>query len=328
MEKVYIKGIGKYIPEKVLDNHDLEKMVDTNDEWITTRTGIKERHIIADNQCTSDIAVLAAKEAISNAGLTAKQIDLILIATITGDMQFPATACVVQQKLGAKNAVAFDISAACAGFPYALSVGSQFVKAGRFKNVLIVGAEALSRFTDWTDRATCILFGDGAGAAVISYEPGTTKSEVLSDYLGTNGEHVPLLNTPGGGSVHPATHTTVDERLHYIKMEGNAVFKIAVKSMADAVKVILKKNGLTVNDIKSLIPHQANLRIIKAVGKAVKIPEEKVFVNVDKYGNMSSATTIVALYDAVKEGIVTEGDLVVLVAFGGGFVWGATLLRW
>ncbi|MBN1493766.1 MAG: ketoacyl-ACP synthase III [Candidatus Omnitrophica bacterium] len=328
MEKVYITGIGKYIPKKVLTNHDIEKMVDTSDEWITTRTGIKERHVVADDQCTSDIAVLAAKEAMADAGLKPTDIDLIIVATITGDMQFPATSCVVQRKLHAKNAVAFDISAACAGFPYALSIASEYIKTGRFKHVLVIGAEALSRFTDWTDRGTCILFGDGAGAAVVSNVPGKTQSEVLSDYLGTDGTHVGLLNTPGGGSVHPATHATVDQRLHYIKMEGNAVFKIAVKSMTEAVNGILQKNELIIDDIASLIPHQANLRIIKAVGKAVKIAEERVFVNVDKYGNMSSATTIVALYDAVRSGVVRPGDLVVLVAFGGGFVWGATLIRW
>lgn len=328
MEKVYIKGLGKYIPEKVLTNHDLEKIVDTSDEWISTRTGMKERHIAADNECASDLAYAASKEALENAGLTASDIDLIILATITGDMQFPATACIVQEKLGAKNAVAFDISAACAGFPYALSIASQFVRCGVYKNVLVIGVDVLSRFTDWKDRNTCVLFGDGCGAAVVSSEPGTTKAEVISDHLATNGEYVHLLHTPGGGSQHPATIETVQNGMHYLKMEGREVFKVAVKSMVDVVNKVLEKNGLTINDVDSLIPHQANLRIIKAVGKGVGIPEEKVFINVHKYGNMSSATPIVALYDAVQEGIVKSGSCVVLVAFGGGFVSGATLIQW
>ena len=328
MNDVYIRGIGKYIPEKILTNFDLEKMVETNDEWITTRTGIKERHLAADGEAASDLGYHAAEEAIRSAGLTVDDIDLIIVATITGDLPFPATACVIHEKLKAKRAAAFDISAACAGFPFALSIGSQFIRTGVYTNILVIGTEALSRFTDWQDRGTCILFGDGAGAAVISSTPGTTRARVVSDYLATNGEHVPLLFTPAGGSRTPTTHATVDERLHYIKMEGNAVFKIAVKSMSDAVTKLLEKNNMTIDDVDTLIPHQANLRIIRAVGKAVGIADEKVFVNVDKYGNMSSATTIVALYDAVQQGVVKPGSKALLVAFGGGFVWGATLVEW
>ena len=327
MNKVYINGIGKYVPEKILSNADLEKMVDTTDEWITTRTGIKERRMAAEDQACSDLAVEAAKEAIEDAGLTAEDIDLIIVATISGDMQFPATACIVQDKLGAKKSVAFDISAACSGFPYALSIGSQFIKAGVYKHALIIGSEVLTRFIDFTDRSTCILFGDGAGAAVISSENGDNSLEVVSDTLGADGSFVDLLKTPGGGSQIPPTLESVEAKKHFLTMEGKEVFKVAVNSMVSVVNEILEKNNLSINDIKCLVPHQANLRIINAVGKGVGINDENVYVNVDRYGNMSSATTIVALYDAVKEGVVGKGDLALMVAFGGGFVWGGTLIK-
>jgi len=328
MEKVYITGIGKYLPEKILTNADIEKMVDTTEEWILTRTGIKERRVVVEGEHTSDLGMKASEEALKNAGINVKDIELIIVATITGDMQFPATACIVQRKLGADHAVAFDISAACSGFPYALSIATQFLRTGTYKNALIIGAEVLSRFVDWTDRSTCVLFGDGAGAAVIAIEPKNGKHEILSDYLASDGKYVDLLKIPGGGSQYPSSYESIDTKTHFLKMEGKAVFKIAVESMVDAVNKLLDKNNLQMDDIKCLIPHQANLRIINAVGKGVGISEDKVYINVDRYGNMSSATTIVALYDAVQDEVIKSGDLAMLVAFGGGFVWGSTLIRW
>ncbi len=328
MKDVYIRGIGKYVPERILTNYELEKLVETNDEWITTRTGIKERRIAADDQAASDLGYRAAQEALCNACIEPDDIDLIIVATVSGDWQMPATACVIQGKLRAKNAAAFDISAACAGFPFALSIGSQFIRTGVYKNVLIVCTEVLSRFTDWQNRRTCVLFGDGAGAAVITSIPAKRNSKIVSSYLATDGDYATLIYTPAGGSRTPASSTTIEKRLHYIKMESNAVLGIAVKCVGDAVRKILYDNNMTVGSIDTFIPHQASLPFIRAVAKETGIPDDKVFVNVNKYGNMSSATTIIGLYDAVQQGIVKQDSTALLAAFGGGFAWAATLIHW
>ncbi|MFH0913564.1 MAG: beta-ketoacyl-ACP synthase III [Candidatus Omnitrophota bacterium] len=325
MKKVGIIGVGEYLPKKILTNLDLEKMVDTSDEWITARTGIKQRRLAAGNEAASDLAVNAAREALKNAGLKAQEIDLIIVATITPDMQFPSTACFVQAALGAKNAACFDISAACAGFVYAIVIAQQFIARGAYQNVLVVGAEVLSSITDWKDRNTCVLFGDGAGAAVLSQ---VKSGGILSAHLGTDGAMTDLLMLPAGGSRNPATHKTIDKRLHYLKMEGNEIFKLAVKIMTDAAQVALKKAGLECKDIDLVIPHQANIRIILAMAKRLGLPEDRVYLNIKKYGNMSSASTATALCEAVKEGRIKKGDIVLLDAFGAGLVWGACLVKW
>lgn len=320
-----IVGLGAYLPEKVLTNFDLEKMVDTTDEWIRTRTGIRERHIAAEGQATSDLALPAAQEALRSAGLTPQQLDLIIVATISPDMLFPSTACYLQKKLGA-SCGAFDMAAACSGFPYALSVAEGFVKSGLYKHVLVVGAEVVSKFINWKDRATCVLFGDGAGAAIVT----TSKDGhgILASYLGADGNQSDILQIPAGGSAIPPSEESVKNGLHYLRMAGPELFKIAVKTMEQAVREVLKHENLTVNDLKCLIPHQANDRILKAVADRLKIPYEKVFINVDRYGNMSSASTPIALYEAVKTGVIQKGDYVVLVAFGGGLTWAANLIKW
>ncbi len=325
--KAKIIGTGIYIPEKALTNADLETMVDTTDEWIQTRTGIKSRHIAADNQACSDLAVEASKNAIKDSGLETSDIDLILVATITPDMFFPATACLVQEKIGA-DCPAFDISAACSGFPYALTTAESFIKSGMYRNILVVGAEKLSSFIDWDDRSTCVLFGDGAGAAVVTAVDGNSESGILSSYIGSNGKYADLLKIPGGGSAVPPSHDVIDKKLHTLKMEGKEIFKLAVRQMSDSVAKVLDNAGLSLEDIDMLIPHQANLRIIDAVMDRVKLPREKVFINLYKYGNMSSASTVVALHEAVKEGKIKEGSNVVMVAFGAGLTWAATVMKW
>ncbi|MFH1646010.1 MAG: beta-ketoacyl-ACP synthase III [Candidatus Omnitrophota bacterium] len=321
---VGIVGIGKYVPEKVLTNKDLEGMVDTSDDWITTRTGIKERHIVEPGTPSSSLATEAAKRALESAKLKAEDIDLIIVATITPDMQFPSTACFVQSKIGAKNAVCFDVSAACTGFLYALVCAKQFLMGGMYKNALVIGVEVLSSVTDWTDRNTCVLFGDGAGAAIL--KP-VESGGILSHYLGSDGNLTDLLYIPGGGSKHPASEETLKDRMHYIKMNGTEVFKSAVRIMADAARKCIDQAKLDCDDIALLIPHQANMRIINSVRQRMKLPEEKVFLNVAKYGNISAASTIIALCEAVEEKRVKKGDVVVLVAFGAGFTWGALALE-
>ncbi|MFA5411418.1 MAG: beta-ketoacyl-ACP synthase III [Candidatus Omnitrophota bacterium] len=325
MKKVGIIGVGEYLPQRVLTNADLEKMVDTSDEWITTRTGIKERRMVSKKEAASDLAVKAAEEALKDAGLKAQDLDLIIVATITPDMQFPSTACFVQARLGAKKAACFDISAACAGFVYALVVAQQFIARGTYKNALVIGGEVLSSVTDWKDRNTCVLFGDGAGAAVLS---DVKSGGILSIYLGSDGSMADLLMMPAGGSRNPATRETVNKRLHYLKMEGNELFKIAVKTMVMAAQAALKEADLKCQDIDLVIPHQANLRIIMAMAKRLGLPQEKIYLNIEKYGNMSSASTATALCEAVKEGRVRKGDIVLLDAFGAGLVWGACILKW
>lgn len=325
MKKVGIIGVGEYLPKKVLTNADLEKMVDTSDEWITTRTGIKERRLASNEEATSDLAIKAAKEALKDARLAAEDLDLIIVATITPDMPFPSVASILQNALSAKKAACFDISAACAGFVYALSTAQQFIACGTYKNALIIGAEKLSAITDWKDRNTCVLFGDGAGACVL----GEVKDGgIISTYLGCDGSNLALLNLPAGGSRKPASRQTIDERLHYIKMNGNELFKIAVRTMTEAAEKVLRQAGLKFTDIDLIIPHQANSRIIMAVAKRLGLTEEKIFLNIERCGNMSSASTATALVEAAQEGRIKKGDIVLLDAFGAGLVWGASVIQW
>lgn len=320
-----IRGLGIYLPERVLTNFDLEKMVETTDEWIRTRTGVRERRIAKKGESASELGSRAALAAIQDAKLTPKEIDLIIVATITPDMLFPSTACLIQHKIGA-SCGAFDMAAACSGFPYALAVAEGFIRSGMYRNILVIGAEVLSGFIDWKDRSTCVLFGDGAGAVVVSEVK--DGHGIKATYLGSDGSQADLLKIPGGGSQLPPSEETVRQGQHYLKMQGSEVFKVAVRTMEDAIQEILKRGGLTPQDIDCLIPHQANLRILQAVGERVGIPQEKIFVNVEKYGNMSSASTVVALYEAVKQNKIKEGSNVVLVAFGGGLTWASCLIKW
>lgn len=324
-KKAGIIGLGSYLPEKILTNKELEKMVDTTDEWITTRTGIKERRIARKDEATSDMAAEASKRALKDAGLTAEDIDLIIVATITPDMFFPATACIVQEKIGAKSVPAFDISVACSGFIYGLAIANQFIGSGAYHHALVIGAEKLSSITDWSDRATCVLFGDGAGAAVLGP---VEKGGILSVHLGANGSEGDLLKLPAGGSRIPATKKSIDDKLHFVKMNGSELFKHAVKIMADAALAATKPLNLKAEDISLVIPHQANLRILEAVGRRMGLSKEKIYLNIDRYGNMSAASSAVALVDAVKEGRIKRGDKILLDAFGAGLTWGAIVIEW
>ncbi len=325
MRKVGIIGVGEYLPKKILTNADLEKMVDTSDEWITSRTGIKERRLAAKNEATSDLAIKAARAALSDAKLKPQDLDLIIVATVTPDMSFPAVACLLQSALGAKSAICFDISAACAGFIYALVIAQQFIARGSAKNALVIGAEVLSSVTDWQDRNTCVLFGDGAGAAVLAE---VKSGGIISTYMGSDGSKANLLMLPAGGSRNPASAQTLDKRLHYLKMQGNEVFKLAVTIMTEAAQNALKKAGLECKDIDLVIPHQANIRIIMAMAKKLGLSPDKVYLNIEKYGNMSSASTATALCEAVRERRIKRGDIVLLDAFGAGLVWGACVIKW
>ncbi|MEW6101155.1 MAG: beta-ketoacyl-ACP synthase III [Candidatus Omnitrophota bacterium] len=325
MKRVGIIGVGEYLPKRVLTNADLEKMVDTSDEWITTRTGIKERRLADKGEATSDLAVAAAKQALKDAKLKAYELDLIIVATTTPDMAFPSVSCLVQNALAAKNAACFDISAACAGFVYGITIARQFIAASMYKNVLVVGAETLSSITDWQDRNTCVLFGDGAGAAVLSE---VLSGGIISSYLASDGSLNSLLMLPAGGSRMPATHETVDKRLHYLKMQGNELFRVAIKSMTEAAERVLKQAGIEFVDVDLVIPHQANSRIIMALVKKLGLAEDKVYLNIERYGNMSSASTAIALCEAVKEGRIKKGDIVLLDAFGAGLVCAACVIEW
>lgn len=324
--KAFVAGTGSYLPEKILTNADLEKMVDTTNEWITTRTGIKERRLADAQEAASDLGTKAALKALQQAQCLANDLDCLIVATVTGDMPFPSTACFIQDRLGAKKAACFDIAAACSGFIYALNIGKSFIESGTYKNILIVAVDLLSRITDWTDRGTCVLFGDGAGAALL--QPSRTEFGIESVYLGADGSAADLLYLPGGGSRHPATELSVKNRLHFLKMSGNEVFKLAVTAMLDSARRALEMAGLKCEDIKLLIPHQANIRIIEATAKRLKLPPEKIFINVHKYGNMSGATTAIGLDEAYREGRIKKGDYVELVAFGAGLTWGATVIKW
>lgn len=322
---VKIAGTGSFVPEKILSNADLEKMVQTSDEWISTRTGIKERRIADENTATSDLALQAALRALDDAHLAAGDIDAIIVATITPDMFFPSTACMVQKALKSPGCAAFDISAACSGFIYGLSIAQCFIETGRFKNVLLIGAETLSKITDWQDRNTCVLFGDGAGAMVLTRSE--KENAILSLCSGADGSYDYLLQLPGGGSRNPQSQRVLDERLNFMKMSGKEVFKVAVAKMSEAAEKALEQAGKKQGDLALIIPHQANKRIIEAIAKKMNFPMEKVFINIEKYGNMSSATTIIGLDEARKQGKIKKGDLVELVAFGGGFTWGAAVVQ-
>ncbi len=321
-----IIGTGKYVPEKILTNADLEKMVETNDEWIVSRTGIRERHIAAPDQATSDLAYEAAIKAIDTAGLTAADLDLIVVATITPDMSFPSTACILQDKLGAKKAAAFDLSAACSGFVYALGAATSMLQMGMYKNALVIGADTLSRITDYTDRNTCVLFGDGAGAVVIG-EVGEGRGFKAFD-LGAEGAGGELLKLPAGGSRTPASADTLEAKQHFIQMSGREVFKFAVKVMNTATVDVLNKAGMSKDEIDLFIPHQANVRIINSAMERLNLTEDRVMINVQKYANTSAASIPLALVEAVEEGRIKEGDKVVMVGFGGGLTWGASVIVW
>lgn len=323
---VSIAGTGSFSPEDILTNADLEKMVDTSDEWIVSRTGMKERRIADKHTATSDMATRAAEEAIRNAGINASDIDMIITATVTPDMVFPSTSCLVQKNLGAKKAFCFDIEAACSGFIYSVEIASQFLRGGNYENALVIGAEKLTSITDFTDRNTCVLFGDAAGAAVLQRKKG--PGTVLGCYLGADGEQADLLFVPAGGSRIPASQESVDKRLHYIKMEGQEVFKYAVKAMSKSVNTILKRFGVSKDAVKLVLPHQANKRIIDSLRMRLDLTEEQVFINLHKYGNISAASVPVALHEAVIEERMSPGDYVILVAFGGGFTWGSCLIKW
>jgi 3-oxoacyl-[acyl-carrier-protein] synthase III len=321
-----ITGVGSYVPARVLTNADLEKMVETSDEWITTRTGIRERRQAAPDEFTSDRAVKAAGHAMKMAGVTADQIDLIIVATITPDMPFPNTACLVQRKIGAKRAAAFDVEAACSGFIYALEIGQQFIMSHTYDTVLVIGAEKLSSITDWTDRNTCVLFGDGAGAAILQNRP--NSHGLLTAVMGADGDKADLLFMPGGGSRCPATVDSVTARQHFLRMEGKETFKNAVQAMYNAAREALRRCELEITKIKCIIPHQANRRIIDAVGERLGATPEQLFVNLDRYGNTSAASVAIALDEAVSSGRIQRGDLILMMVFGAGLTWGAAVIEW
>jgi 3-oxoacyl-[acyl-carrier-protein] synthase-3 len=321
-----VTGVGSYLPARILTNADLEKIVETTNEWILTRTGIKERRMAAADEFTSDMAALAANRAMQMAGVTAEQIDLIIVATITPDMPFPNTACLVQRKLGARRAAAFDVEAACSGFIYGLEIGQQFITSRTYDTVLVIGAEKLSSIVDWTDRNTCVLFGDGAGAAILQNRAGSHG--LLTAVMGADGNNADLLFMPGGGSRCPATADSVASRQHFLRMTGKETFKNAVQAMYGAAKEALKQCDLDISQIKCVIPHQANQRIIDAVGDRLGAKPEQLFVNLDRYGNTSAASVAIGLDEAVTTGRIQRGDLVLIVAFGAGLTWGAAIIEW
>lgn len=324
--KARVVSTGSYVPEKILTNFDLEKMVDTSDEWITERTGIKERRIASPEQATSDLAYEASLKALKNAGLKPEDIDLIVLATVTPDMLVPSAACILQMKLGAKNAVAFDINGACTGFVYALSVAEKFIKTGASKRALVIGAETLSRFTDFTDRSICVLLADGAGAVILE---GTRKNEGIQVIdIFSDGTMWDFIHMPAGGSKMPVDEKVLRERLNFIKMRGNETFKVAVKTLEEVVDSTLKKAGINSSQLGLLVPHQANIRIIQAMAKRLELPMEKVMVNIDRYGNTSAASIPIALDEASEMGKIKKGDYVMLAAFGAGLTWGAALIKW
>lgn len=322
-----ITAVGSYLPEQILTNKDLEKWVDTTDEWITARTGIKERRI-GNDQAASDLGLIASQRALESAGLTPKDIDLILVTTMTGDMPIPSTASLLQYKLGARYVPSFDINAACSGFLYGLAVADSFIRAnnGLYKRVLLVGTEVMSAMVDWQDRSTCILFGDGAGAVIL--EPTDKDHGVISAKMYSDGSLWDIVYTPAGGSCNPTTPESVNNRLHYIKMKGNETFRSAVKTLGNLIIDTLKENGLDNSQVQMLIPHQANLRILQAVAQRVGLPMNRVFVNIEKYGNTSAASIPIALDEALKSGLITDGGYVIMVAFGSGLTWASALIKW
>ncbi|HUU49339.1 MAG TPA: beta-ketoacyl-ACP synthase III [Nitrospinota bacterium] len=321
-----IVGVGSYLPKKVLTNFDLEKLLNTSDEWIRTRTGVIERRIAGEDEATSDLGYKAAIQAIEDAKITPNDIDLILVATTTPDTYLPSSACYIQNSLGINRGAALDISAACAGFIFALSIADQYIRAGTFKNILVIGSEVLSRITDWTDRNTCVLFGDGAGAVVVQASD-SEDSGILSTHIHSDGTYKDYLIVPGGGSRKPLSNEVIDKKLNYIKMKGNETFKIAVTSMVNVAKEALDANGYKSSELDLLITHQANKRIIDAIAKRLKLPKEKVYINLEKYGNTSAASIPIALDEAKREGLLKEGSLILLVGLGAGFAWGSVLVK-
>lgn len=328
LRNVKIAGTGCYLPEKRLTNFDLEKMVDTNDEWIVQRTGMQERRVAAENQATSDLAVEAAKRALENAGLTAADIDMIIVATVTPDTIFPSTACRVQHAIGAGNVPAFDLAAACSGFIYGLSMARTQIASGVINNVLVIGAEVLTRFTDYQDRGSCILFGDGAGAAILTPAADDEVSRIIDTHMASDGSGADLLILPGGGSLNPPSVDMLEKRQNYMVIQGRAVFKQAVSRIVRLVDESLERCGLQREEIDMVIPHQMNARIIESAAKRLNIPMEKVFMNLEKYGNTSAATIPIALDEASRQGVIKKGDLLSLVTFGGGLTWASALVRW
>jgi 3-oxoacyl-[acyl-carrier-protein] synthase-3 len=326
-DSIILRGLGSYAPAKRLSNDDLTHLVDTSDEWIRSRTGIRERRIAAHEESSSDMGVAAARLALADAKLKAEDVDLIIVGTMTPDLPFPATACILQHKLGLRTVPAFDVGAACSGFLYILEVGAAMLRAGPYKTVLVVGAEKMSSVLDWQDRSTCVLFGDGAGAAVLtrSEQPGVG---VLGSLLRADGSDVALIHMPGGGSASPTTHASVEERKHFLKMNGKEVFKVAVREMEKVILDLLGQHQLTPAQIGCVVPHQANIRILEALSGRMGVPLERFIINIDRYGNTSAASIPLALDEARATGRIKPGDYVVLVAFGAGLTWGATLLKW
>jgi 3-oxoacyl-[acyl-carrier-protein] synthase-3 len=322
-----ISALGTYVPPRVLTNADMEKMVETSDEWLMTRTGIRERHIVDKGVATSDLAVEAAKKALAQRGILPTDLEAIIVGTVTPDMFFPSTACLVQNKLGAKGVWGFDLSAACSAFVYALQAGAQFIATGAHKKVMVIGADVMSSILDYTDRATCVLFGDGAGAVIL--EPAEDDSVGIIDFIHeVDGSGGCSLFMPGGGSLNPASHETIDKKMHYVHQDGGAVFKFAVRKQLEVCEKLLERNGFKVSDIDAFIPHQANKRIITATAERMGLPEEKVIINIDRFGNTTAGTIPLAMNTAIEEGRLKKGDLVLLASVGAGFTVGATLLRW
>lgn len=323
---VSIIGTGSYLPERIMTNAELEKLVETSDEWIRTRTGIRERRIAAPDESTSDLAAKAAESALENAGITADQIDLIIVATVTPDMFFPSTACFVQKKIRATRAACFDVSAACSGFLYAIEIAQQFITSHTYNTVLVIGAEKLSSIVDWSDRNTCVLFGDGAGAAILRHRGGSHG--VISTHMGSDGNHSDILYIPGGGSKFPITGENLDQRLNAIKMNGKETYKQAVNAMLTAAQQALKAADLTPEDLACIIPHQANMRIIEAIAERMNVPIERFMVNLDRFGNTSAAAVAIALDEANRTGRMKEGDYILMVVFGGGLTWASSVVQW
>jgi 3-oxoacyl-[acyl-carrier-protein] synthase-3 len=322
-----IAGVGHYAPPKVLDNHDLEKMVDTSDEWIVSRTGIKERRILDKGKGSSYMGINAAKMAMRQAGVSPEEIDLIVVATVTPDMFFPSTACLIQEEIGAKNAWGVDVNGACTGFVYATAMAAQFIESGRYQKILVIGSDKMSSITDYTDRNTCVLFGDASGAIVLEVSEDPDYG-ILDFILKSDGGGKKHLYMEGGGSLNPATHETVDKKMHYLFQDGRNVFKFAVSGMADITEEIVTKHEIPPDKIKLFIPHQANLRIIDATAKRLKLPKDKVLINIDRYGNTTAATIPLGLSEAFEEGRLSKGDILIFAAFGAGFTWGSMLIRW